>query len=132
MRMKSFIITGLGFLVACSHAPEKNIFDNSNMTAPASIDKEKIRAVVISHLKEIKKCYEDSLEKNPKIQGKIVIQWMIGGAGQVLEAHIKSTSLNHPETEKCAVERLKTWVFPIPPPTEVAVVSYPFFLLLKE
>ena len=97
-----------------------------------SIDKEAIRRVVQANLKQIKACYEKGLNREPGLYGKIVIQWTIGPGGKVLEAGIKSTTMNSSDVENCSVARLKTWKFPEPPAGEVAVVSYPFVFQAQE
>lgn len=97
-----------------------------------TIDKEAIRRVVQANLKQIKACYEKGLNREPGLYGKIVIQWTIGPGGHVLEAGIKSTTMNSSEVENCSVARLRTWKFPEPPAGEVAVVSYPFVFQAQE
>lgn len=97
-----------------------------------SIDKEAIRRVVQANLRQIKACYEKGLNREPGLYGKIVIQWTIGPGGHVLEAGIKSTTMNSSEVENCSVARLRTWKFPEPPAGEVAVVSYPFVFQAQE
>ena len=92
----------------------------------SGMDKEKIRTVVQSHLKEIKICYEHALNLTPKLAGKLVILWTIGPDGKVLEAHVKNSTLNSADLETCTIDRFKTWLFPNPPAGETAEVSYPF------
>jgi pSer/pThr/pTyr-binding forkhead associated (FHA) protein len=101
-------------------------------TFSGSIDKEAIRRVVQANLRQIRSCYERGLNKEPGLYGKIVIQWTIGAGGNVLEAGIKSSSMQNSEVESCAVARLKSWKFPEPPANEVAVVSYPFVFQAQD
>ena len=97
-----------------------------------SIDREAVRRVVKAGLKEVRACYEKELNRNPGIEGKVVIEWDIGEQGKVLAAKVKSTSLNNSSVESCIVARLKTWRFPEPPPNLVATVSYPFTLVSRR
>jgi TonB family protein len=101
-------------------------------TFTGGIDKEAIRRVVHANLKQIKACYDKGLNKDPGLYGKITIQWTIGPGGRVLEAGVKSSTMNNSEVENCAVSRLRTWKFPEPPANEVAVVSYPFVFQAQE
>ncbi|MBX9768362.1 MAG: AgmX/PglI C-terminal domain-containing protein [Bdellovibrionales bacterium] len=91
-----------------------------------SIDKEAIRRVIISKLGELKACYNRSLNRSPGLEGKIVLEWLIGNGGRVLEARVKTTTMNNPEVEQCCVNRLKGWRFPDPPAGQEAQVAYPF------
>lgn len=91
-----------------------------------SIDKEAIRRVIISKLGELKACYNRSLNRSPGLEGKIVLEWLIGNGGRVLEARVKTTTMNNPEVEQCCVNRLKGWRFPDPPSGQEAQVAYPF------
>ena len=97
-----------------------------------SIDREAVRRVVRAGLKEVRACYEKELNRNPGIEGKVVIEWDIGEQGKVLAAKVKSTSLDNSSVESCIVARLKTWRFPEPPPNLVATVSYPFTLVSRR
>ena len=101
-------------------------------TFTGTIDRDAIRRVVQANIKQIKACYERALNKDPGLYGKISIQWTIGPGGRVLEASTKTTTMNSPEVENCAVNRLKTWKFPEPPADQVAVVSYPFVFQAQE
>ena len=105
----------LCWAIGCASKPED----------PESYE-EKTRGVVKQHLTEIKKCYVIALDKTPGIHGKLVLLWTIGPEGKVRQASVKSSTLNNPELETCAVDTLKSWVFPSPPAGEVATASYPF------
>ena len=111
------------FLIGCA---EKAIHETAPANSADPTDREKIRAVVRQHMSEIKDCYEKALSKNPKLEGKIVVQWTIIPSGAVSEVHVKSSSLNSSAVEACSLSKIKNWRFPSPPPKSAAVVSYPF------
>ncbi len=90
------------------------------------IDREAIRRVIISRLREMKACYEKGLNRDPSLGGKIVLEWTIADQGRVSEAAVKSSTMNNSEVEQCALSRLRTWRFPEPPVGREAVVTYPF------
>jgi len=124
---KIILFIFFSLLTGCSHAPE-----NPQLSIQYPFDKEKLRAVVLAHLGEIKACFADALKNAPHMSGKVVIQWTIITSGNVSEAHIKSSDLKSAETENCALQKIKTWIFPSPPPNEVAVISYPFIFGAKD
>lgn len=92
------------------------------------VDREKIRAVLLSHMHEVRKCYETQLTVDPKLAGKIVLRWEIEGAGHVANASVdpKSTIQNK-ELNRCLLERLRTWDFPPAPTGKTVEISYPYF-----
>lgn len=91
-----------------------------------SIDKEAIRKVIRDNQRQIQACYEKTLNKNPNLYGKVILEWVIIGNGRVANARVKSSTLKNSEVEQCIVSRLRTWKFPEPPPDQEALVSYPF------
>lgn len=91
-----------------------------------TIDREAIRRVILNNLRQVKSCYERGLNKNPGLDGKIVIEFNIGAGGRVTQAGVKNTTVNNSEVEQCVVSRLRTWRFPDPPADREAVVVYPF------
>jgi TonB family protein len=90
------------------------------------IDREAIRRVIQSRLREMKACYEKGLNRDPSLGGKIVLEWTIGKQGRVTEASVKNSTMGNAEVEQCALSRLRTWRFPEPPVGREAEVTYPF------
>lgn len=91
-----------------------------------SIDKEAIRKVIRDNQRQIQACYEKTLNKNPNLYGKVILEWVIVGNGRVTNARVANSTLKNSEVENCILSRLRTWKFPEPPPDQEAVVSYPF------
>lgn len=91
-----------------------------------TIDREAIRRVIRENQRQIQACYEKSLNKNPNLYGKVILEWVIVGSGRVSSARVSSSTLRSSEVENCVLSRLRTWKFPEPPPDQEAVVSYPF------
>ncbi|MES2769035.1 MAG: AgmX/PglI C-terminal domain-containing protein [Bdellovibrionota bacterium] len=95
-------------------------------TFSGSIDREAIRRVIRENQRQITACYEKTLNKNPNLYGKVILEWVIVGNGRVSSARVSSSTLKNSEVEQCILSRLRTWKFPEPPPDQEAVVSYPF------
>lgn len=91
-----------------------------------TIDKEAVRRVIIANKAQIRACYEEELNKNFGLYGKVTVTWDIQAQGRVGKAFVKSSTLKNSNVEKCIVRRLKTWRFPEPPSGATARVSYPF------
>lgn len=92
------------------------------------LDKDMIAAVIQKNMGQIRFCYEQGLQSDVKLSGRVAIDFTIGGNGLVKAASIESTTLNSKMIEDCMVMRLKTWQFPLPEGGVDVKVSYPFVL----
>lgn len=106
-------------------APDILIGDGS---VRGSLDKEIIRRIVRRHVNEVKFCYEQELTKQPALAGRIVVQFMISGNGQVLSSVLQSSSMKNTTVERCTVQAVRRWQFPAPMGGGLVTVSYPFSL----
>jgi TonB family protein len=100
-------------------------------TVKGSLDKEVIRKVLQEHIAEVRTCYDHELTKQPKLAGRVMIQFTIGTSGQVEKSALESSTLKSPPVEECIVGAAKKWVFP-KPKGGVVVVTYPFILRSDE
>jgi hypothetical protein len=91
-----------------------------------TIDREAVRRVVMQHIREFRACYEQGLNRDENLAGKVILEWEFGGRGRVLKAKVVSTTLRNTTVENCFVKRLKMWQFPDTPPNQIAVVRFPF------
>lgn len=90
------------------------------------LDREVIRRVILSHRAQIRYCYEKRLNTNPGLQGKVVVEFVIGADGKVTSARAAEQTLADPEVANCLISKLKGWTFPEPKGGGVVVVTYPF------
>lgn len=95
-------------------------------TFQGSIDKEAIRRVIQSHKAEIRFCYDQELQRNPGLAGKIAIGWNITETGAVKNAGVASDEMGNRTVANCIVNKLRTWGFPPAPPDVEAHVIFPF------
>ncbi|MEO8215273.1 MAG: AgmX/PglI C-terminal domain-containing protein, partial [Myxococcales bacterium] len=93
-----------------------------------ALDKEIVRRVVRLHLNEIKYCYEQELVRVPQLSGRLVVQFTIAPAGQVIAAVLQNSTLANARVENCAVQAVRRWPFPKPDGGGLVTVSYPFVL----
>ena len=96
------------------------------ITAKGSLDKEIIRRVVRLHMNEVKYCYDRELVRKAGLEGRISVQFIIAGTGQVINSFVQSTTMNNLQVESCVVSAVKRWDFPKPTGGGIAIVSYPF------
>lgn len=103
---------------------------------------EKIQAVLRARFPAIQACYEEGLKRNPKLQGRVAVRFVIGSDGKVTSAGTvtstgegsadiitPSTSNLPPLADKlvldCVVSQCKSMEFARPDGGQVSVV-YPF------
>jgi outer membrane biosynthesis protein TonB len=100
-------------------------------TAKGSLDKAVIRNVIQQQIHQVKKCYETELEKNQNLAGRVVVHFIIGDDGKVVESRIEETTLHSPGGEQCIANAVRGWAFSKPRGGKV-VVRYPFVLAASE
>jgi hypothetical protein len=91
-----------------------------------SLSREQIERVVRQHRTEIKFCYEQELQKNPKLAGTVKIKFTISGTGSVMSALVAESSMKSPEVERCMTGKIQRWAFPEPKGGGIVIVNYPF------
>lgn len=92
------------------------------------LDKDQIGEVIRRNLGQIRFCYEQGLQSQPSLNGRVAVGFTIGRNGLVNLAQVESTTLNAKAVEDCIVLRLKSWKFPQPDGGVDVKVSYPFVL----
>ncbi|MGZ3749366.1 MAG: AgmX/PglI C-terminal domain-containing protein [Pseudobdellovibrionaceae bacterium] len=96
---------------------------------PTNEFKPQVQRTIHNHLKELTTCYEATLERIPKFEGKLVVQWQINKEGKVTHfTPVKeSSTLTDERFIQCVGDAFATWQFPIPPDEDLAEITYPFF-----
>ncbi len=97
-------------------------------TIVGGLDREEILKVIRRHQNEIKFCYEQELQKQPGLGGKVSVTWTIDAAGLVTEAHVSESSLSNAEVEACMCARIVRWKFPEPEGGTIVTVTFPWIL----
>lgn len=92
------------------------------------LDKDQIAAVINRHIGEVIYCYEKGLQVQSGLSGRVGINWVINAGGNVVGAHVASSSLGSARVEGCIVDHLRTWKFPHPVGGVNVKVEYPFVL----
>lgn len=86
----------------------------------------KINAVMKRNIRAIRACYESALKRNPKLQGKLLIDFEILETGRTANI-LFGGSLQSKDVESCVRRRAKSWRFPRPDGGSV-FVSFPVIL----
>jgi hypothetical protein len=91
-----------------------------------ALDKSIIDRIVKQNLPQIRYCYQQELNKNPKLFGKLVVKFVIAKDGSVSSASTKASTLKNPIVEQCVNSRFRRMRFPKPKGGGIVIVSYPF------
>ncbi len=89
-----------------------------------TVDKSMIRRVMQRHHNQFRHCYQRELSRNPKLYGKITVQFLINPKGHVSQSRVAVSSLRNQAVEACVAQVVRRIVFP--PPRQLVAVRYPF------
>ncbi|MGZ3697676.1 MAG: TonB family protein [Bdellovibrionota bacterium] len=100
--------------------------DAQGAAVEEGLTKDEVGEVIHKHLGEIRYCYESAMIRSPDVEGKLMVNFSIGGTGVVRSSEVASSSLSDPRLDDCILRRLSTWKFPEPRGHVTVAVSYPF------
>ena len=97
-------------------------------TVEGGLDKDAIAAVINRNKGQIIYCYEQGLQGQPSLSGRVDVDFVIGAVGRITKAKIGQSSLGSRSVEECMIAKMKTWQFPHPVGNVNVDVQYPFEL----
>jgi TonB family protein len=107
------------------------IFSAAKPAGPPKGDPEEQKAieqVVVSHMPEVRRCYEDGLIDKADLQGVLNTAIVIAPAGKVAETKIVDNTVGAPKVEKCITDAIQQWEFPKHTGNQNVTINYPFVL----
>lgn len=99
--------------------------------AAATLDRLLIESTIEKHFDEVMACYQEGLERNAELAGKVTMRIAIGSKGEVPAASVAETTLKDAKVEECITKAVKTWSFPKPKGKGLVWAVYPFVLKSK-
>lgn len=84
-----------------------------SMAGSGSLSKDKIREVIDRRKKDIERCYERELAKDPGLKGRLEIRWTIGEEGTVTQADVGENDLGS-AVANCSKGVVRRWRFAKP------------------
>ena len=100
--------------------------DIANSTVDEGLTKDEVGQVIHQHLSEVRYCYESAMIRTPDIEGKLVVDFTVGGTGVVKTAEAKTSTLPDPRLDDCILRRLRHLEVPASPRRRGRSVTYPF------
>lgn len=92
------------------------------------LDIDQIAAVINKNRGQIVYCYEQGLQAQAGLKGRVSVQFIIGKNGRITMAEVAKSSLRSQSVENCIVSKMKAWQFPRPVGEVNVDVLYPFDL----
>ena len=100
----------------------------SSATVSGRLDRKTVQKIIRRNLSGIKWCYQDALQRNPKLRGKVTLSFSILPNGKLKNPRASNPSLNDNALLSCITRKMKRWKFPAPKDGGVVKVSYPLIL----
>ena len=92
------------------------------------LDAATVRKYIRRYLSGIKWCYQDRLQQNRKLKGKLTLAFTILGNGKTLDPRVINSNLGDSQLEGCIAQRMRRWKFPQPKDGGLVEVKYPLIL----
>ncbi|MFN3199324.1 MAG: TonB family protein [Bradymonadia bacterium] len=86
----------------------------TSQSGQGELDATKVARVIKRRQGALKSCYEQQLKRNPKLSGKVLLQFQVLESGRVGSAAIVQNSTGSPEFGKCLTDRFRRMRFPRP------------------
>ena len=92
------------------------------------LDEKTVQQYIRRYLSGIKWCYQDRLQSNRKLGGKVTLAFTILPNGSTHEPRAANSSLGDAALEQCIATKMARWRFPQPKDGGVVEVAYPLIL----
>ncbi|MFO0744880.1 MAG: AgmX/PglI C-terminal domain-containing protein [Myxococcota bacterium] len=92
------------------------------------LDAKTVQQYIRRYLSGIKWCYQDRLQSNRKLGGKLTLAFTILPNGNVMDARAANSTLGDASLEQCIAAKMSRWRFPSPKDGGVVDVAYPLIL----
>ena len=114
---------------AATSTPAKTEAPSKEAAAPAQepvgkLEPAEIQKVIWTNFAKLRACYEEGLRKDPSLQGRIAIRFVIDREGKVRQASEGAPAFPDPAVTKCVVDAFNTLEFPRPE-GGIVTVEYP-------
>ncbi len=104
---------------------EGTIQPGDDVITVGPIDSALIDEVVRRNINRFRYCYQRQLQRDPALQGKVTLKWVIAADGTVSTAAVKRDTMGNTAVTNCMLDVTRRLVFP-QPKKGIVIVSYPF------
>ncbi len=101
---------------------------SNDMVLEGGLSRYAINATIAKYLSQVRRCYENQLNKQPGLEGLVTVSFQINGTGKLNFSRVKNSTLKSPVVEKCITTKMMSWQFPKPKGGVNVNINYPFML----
>ena len=101
---------------------------SNDLVLDGGLSRYAINATIAKYLSQVRRCYENQLNKEPGLEGLVTVSFQINGSGMLNYSKVKNTTLKSPVVEKCITTKMMSWKFPKPKGGVNVNINYPFML----
>ena len=101
-------------------------FSTEDFDVVGEIDREAIARVIKRNRAKFDRCYNQSLNDTPLIQGRMKMEWRIASNGKGTRARVLSSGIDNSALKGCVAKVLERLIFPRPPSGQIPEVSFTF------
>lgn len=95
-------------------------------TVTGGLAQEVIRRTIQRNIGQVRFCYEQALNANPNLAGRVTVRFVISPSGAVQTAVASSSTVADPRVGVCVAQAMRRLSFPAPDGGGVVSVTYPF------
>lgn len=97
-------------------------------SSPGGLSQAEVRGVLAEHHGLVRHCYQNGLQRNPELQGRLKMVLVIGPTGQVLQASVEHDEVDDSEVTSCIAAAMRSLRFPSSRDGQPTRVGYPIVL----
>jgi len=90
-----------------------------------ALSKETVRRIIRENMRGLYACYTAELIRQPSLEGKIAVRFIINGPNGVEDIAVAHSSIKSRRLEKCVTGAISKWQFPLPEDSGKVFVFYP-------
>jgi TonB family protein len=100
---------------------------NDLIVVRGALEKEYIDAVVRHNLPSLRACYQERLSRDPSLEGRIVVRFVITPEGTVSTSQVQSSTVGDRQVGACVADCFRSFLFPHPRNGTGVAVAYPLW-----
>lgn len=108
-------------------APEPKLISQPSRIR-GELDAQTVQRIIRRGLPGIKWCYQERVQANRDLQGKVTLSFVIMPNGTVNNAAVTNSTMNDAALNRCIVDKMSRWRFPQPKDGGMVDVAYPLIL----
>lgn len=117
-----------GRSIGLSNRPLKPVAVAARANVSGQLDRATVQKIIRRNLSGIRWCYQDALQRNKALRGKIRLGFTILPSGKVAKPRATNSSISDSALMSCITRKMARWRFPSPKNGGVVKVNYPLIL----